>query len=66
MFAYIFAALSLMTFVAYIDAWLAIVGLAAGFPLEDARLMAWSNAVGIDYRDIFEWLAARPLIGAIL
>ena len=65
-FAYIFAALGLMTFVAYVDAWLAIVGLAAGFPLEDARLMAWSDAVGIDHRAILEWLAARPLIGAVL
>jgi hypothetical protein len=65
-FAYIFAALGLMTFVAYVDAWLAIVGLAGGFPLEDARLTAWSDAVGIDHRAILEWLAARPLIGAVL
>jgi PAP2 superfamily protein len=65
-FAYIFAALGLMTFVAYVDAWLAIVGLAAGFPLQDARLMAWSDAVGVDYRAILEWLAGRPAVGAIL
>jgi hypothetical protein len=65
-FAYIFAALGLMAFVAYVDAWLAIVGLTAGFPLEDALLMAWSHAVGIDHRAILEWLAARPLLGAIL
>jgi hypothetical protein len=65
-FAYIFAALGLMAFVAYIDAWLAIVGLAAGFPLEDARLTAWSHTAGIDHRAILEWLAGRPLLGAIL
>ena len=65
-FAYIFAALGLMAFVAYVDAWLAIVGLAAGFPLEDTRLMAWSHAVGIDHRAILEWLAARTPLGAIL
>jgi membrane-associated phospholipid phosphatase len=65
-FAYIFAALGLMASVAYVDAWLAIVGLTAGFPLEDALLMAWSHAVGIDHRAILEWLAARPLLGALL
>lgn len=65
-FAYICAALGLMAFVAYVDAWLAIVGLAAGFPLEDARLMAWSDAIGIDHRAILEALARHPFVGAVL
>jgi hypothetical protein len=65
-FAHIFWALGLMTFVSYVDAWLAIVGLAAGFPLQDARLMGWSRAVGVDYRVILGFVAQYEVFGAIL
>ncbi|MGO9359511.1 MAG: phosphatase PAP2 family protein [Xanthobacteraceae bacterium] len=64
--AHIFWALGVMTFFSNVDAWLAIVGLAAGFPLQDARLMGVSRAIGIDYNVILEMVAQHETFGVIL
>ncbi len=64
--AYIFGALGILIWASYVNAWLAIVGLTTSFPLQDARFMAWSDAVGVDYRAILGWVARHPNFGAML
>jgi hypothetical protein len=64
--AWIFGALGLLVWLSYVNAWLAIVGLTTSFPLQDARFMAWSEAVGLDYRAFLGWIAERPKLGPML
>ncbi len=64
--AWIFGALGVLFWVSYVNAWLAIVGLTTAIPLQYARLMAWSDDAGVDYRAILGWVADRPKLGAML
>jgi len=64
--AWIFGALGVLFWISHVNAWLAIVGLTTSFPLQDARLLAWTDAVGVDYRAILGWIAEQPKLGATL